>query len=394
MAYEWENSTLEQKKEKLQELQAKLAQAKMDSEYKQQRGGLTRAAEAMMPYDPTGAFNLLDKREALDVKRQQLAASTSGKKALLDEIKAMTWSIQTTNNPTVKQQLSDNLEELNKQYLARYGVTPEQDTGSGESDPVKWLNSYWKGIALASYGKNADGTISRSSDLKSDIKIAARDAGYTILDKDIDAKIEGYNKDVSDTYSAGVKKKEEEISLASGAESLKQQKLDNAYTIIDKKFPKLREEGIDLVRNAVTFVKAGDTGDNSARNNLVKKISRMGSNEALSETDFGRALGRNLGTQFLSRIATIITGAGLPITDEEWVKLRNFAKTYYDEVDGAITEADPSGKLLRRLPAWPSYTKNKNEAAGDDVIRGKGLKKGDTKKVGSVTMTYDGKVWR
>lgn len=71
MAYEWENSTLEQKKAKLQELQAKLAQAKMDSEYKQQRGGLTRAAEAMMPYDPTGAFNLLDKREALDVKRLQ-----------------------------------------------------------------------------------------------------------------------------------------------------------------------------------------------------------------------------------------------------------------------------------------------------------------------------------
>lgn len=71
MAYEWENSTLEQKKAKLQELQAKLAQAKQDSEYKQQRGGLTRAAEAMMQYDPTGAFNILDKREALDVKRMQ-----------------------------------------------------------------------------------------------------------------------------------------------------------------------------------------------------------------------------------------------------------------------------------------------------------------------------------
>lgn len=76
MAYGWENSTLEQKKAKLSELQAKLAQAKMDSEYRQQRGGLTRAAEAMMPYDPTGAFNLLDKREELDVKRLQAEKQT------------------------------------------------------------------------------------------------------------------------------------------------------------------------------------------------------------------------------------------------------------------------------------------------------------------------------
>lgn len=103
MAYEWENSTLEQKKAKLQELQAKLSQAKMDSEYKQQRGGLTRAAEAMMPYDPTGAFNLLDKREALDVKRLQAEGKQSS-----DDVRIKLVSAWNTLNNRIAQAGSDD----------------------------------------------------------------------------------------------------------------------------------------------------------------------------------------------------------------------------------------------------------------------------------------------
>lgn len=65
--------TLEEKKTRLAELKAKLAQMKESATIDAERGGLQAAAERMMIEDPTGAFNLLDKSRALDIREQQLA---------------------------------------------------------------------------------------------------------------------------------------------------------------------------------------------------------------------------------------------------------------------------------------------------------------------------------
>lgn len=375
MAYEWENSTLEQKKAKLQELQAKLAQAKMDSEYKQQRGGLTRAAEAMMPYDPTGAFNLLDKREALDVKRQQLAASTSGKKVLLDEIKAMNWSVQNATNPSVKQQLSDNLEQLNKQYLSRYGVTPEQDM---EKDPTSWLSDYWSKIAIPSYGVNENGTIKNSSKLKGDIKQAAKVAGFSVLDKDIDAKIDGYNTDAKNSYSARTEKQQFELSQAKSGEEFNQAKYENW---LKNTLPSLEKAANELSTLSQGFALAKAQGERSPIGGAYIAMKKS-LGDALSNSDFSGIAGFGIGQGLISKFKSALGAAAM--TEEQAKDILTTAiQGYNDMVDlynsnlASRTKGEPSEYVNKARKAYgvqklslPSFSKNKDEAAGKGLIRG------------------------
>lgn len=65
--------TLEEKKARLVELKAKLAQKKESASIDAERGGLQAAAERLMVDDPIAAFGLLDKSRALDIREQQAA---------------------------------------------------------------------------------------------------------------------------------------------------------------------------------------------------------------------------------------------------------------------------------------------------------------------------------
>lgn len=294
----------------------------------------------------------LESKNAIEAAKieQKREDAGSSKQNMLNEMKALTYNINTTANPAQKQMLSDMLGELNNQYITQFGAV--KDTSSAVN-PSAWLKSYTEGIALPSYGVNPDGTISDTTKLKSDIKAAAAQAGITVLDKDIENWVDSKNADLERSYRSGTEKTMTQLEVAKEQEDLRQRKLGNAYEIMDKKYPNLRTGGIELVNSAITFVTAGDEGDISARNNLVKKISRMGSDEALTDTDFGRALGRSMGTSFANRVASAVTGSDLPITDQEWSKLRDFAKRYVDEIRTTAHEADPSGKLLRPIKPWP-----------------------------------------
>lgn len=68
---DYTNMTLEEKKQKLAELKSKLAQLKSTKELTAQTKGFDSAIDAMMPYDPNQAFNLMDRREATELKRLQ-----------------------------------------------------------------------------------------------------------------------------------------------------------------------------------------------------------------------------------------------------------------------------------------------------------------------------------
>lgn len=147
-------------------------------------------------------------------------------------------------------------------------------------------------------------------------------------------------------------------------QNLTQGEIDNEYKRIDSKYPGLRTEQLPMADSVIEFVIAGDKGDISARNNLVKKIARMGSNEALSETDFGRAIGRQFGDNFLSRLQKAVSGQEAAITDAEWIRLKSFAKTNYDKIVSDAKAADPSGKFLKPLRPWPSTQKNQVAQGG------------------------------
>lgn len=353
-----QNMSLEEKRAYLVELKAERQRIASGEQLRKQSGGFQAAAEAMMPYDPTGAFNLMDKRAKTDIDRQEMLQKGIGdsKTKLLNEMRSLTYAISTTTDPAQKELLNTQLMAINKDYLDKFGMGNKVDTDTDPTAPDIWLNEYINGISLPAYGVNADGSIERKAQLISDIKTAAKMKGYTVLanGKIIDERINDMDEDLSRKYDKKTGVESDKLDRRGKVIQLTQQQIDNAYTNLDKKYPGLREKGIDLVNSAITFVAAGDKGDISARNNLVKKIARMGSDEALSETDFGRALGRSLGMNFVDRITNALTNANMPITDAEWQKLRTFAETYTNEMRGVVKEADPSGTLLRPIKPFPN----------------------------------------
>ena len=144
-----------------------------------------------------------------------------------------------------------------------------------------------------------------------------------------------YIDDVAKTRASTVKENraEEErkiglqgkqIGVSEAARSAKEGKMKAVYTQIDLAFPGLREKDIPAARKAVVFLQEGDRGNMTAKNNAVKALSRLGSDEALSESDFGRALGRGATASLLGGLASKMTGANpINITDAEWANVKS-----------------------------------------------------------------------
>lgn len=66
------NMSLEEKKAYLQELKLERQRIASGEQLRRQSSGFQAAAEAMMPYDPTGAFNLMDKKAKTDIDREEM----------------------------------------------------------------------------------------------------------------------------------------------------------------------------------------------------------------------------------------------------------------------------------------------------------------------------------
>lgn len=82
---------------------------------------------------------------------------------------------------------------------------------------------------------------------------------------------------------------------------------------IDSKYPNLRKE-IASSNNILRIIPEGDVGVSSSRNEAVKKLSRMASDEALSGSDFAQALGRDGFLTTLENWANVTRN----ISDSEW----------------------------------------------------------------------------
>ena len=66
------NMDIEAKRAYLAELEQYREQLVATKSLREQGSGLKRAAETMMKYNPTGAFDLMDKSAQTDIKRDQL----------------------------------------------------------------------------------------------------------------------------------------------------------------------------------------------------------------------------------------------------------------------------------------------------------------------------------
>ena len=119
-------------------------------------------------------------------------------------------------------------------------------------------------------------------------------------------------------------------------------------TRIDAKYPGLRKE-IAASNSILRIIPEGDSGISSARNEAVKKLSRMASDEALSGTDFGQALGRDGFMTTLEGWAKVTRN----ITDSEWNTLRTRLLSAIESTknrrNSAIKDFNGADKALERI---------------------------------------------
>lgn len=160
--------------------------------------------------------------------------------------------------------------------------------------------------------------------------ILAADGSYSNLDvlnrnlKDW-VKENGQSNAITDELSAQLGSASEQNKSNKSASFETAQKVADAKLtqkrLMDSKYPTFASAVIPLANKLSNFIRQGDTGNIGDRNNAIKSLSRAGSDEALTETDFGRQLGRSIPTQMWSSLLSKI-GANQPITDEEWKQAR------------------------------------------------------------------------
>lgn len=175
------------------------------------------------------------KQQTADISRQKaendqaarlLKLQNGGKDDYLNEIKTLTYAINTTSDLNQKQMLTNQKTAIEKLYLDKFGASGAQPVATTEGADA-WLSKYLGDIALDSYGVNADGTIKNESALIADIQTAAKKSGFTVLDAKIKEMVQGKNADLKRAYEATSGKKREELNLASESESLRAKRYEN-----------------------------------------------------------------------------------------------------------------------------------------------------------------------
>lgn len=346
--------TLDEKKARLQELKMELARLESGEKLRSQGAGLQAAAESMMVNDPMSAFDLMDKAAQTDIDRDKvmLMGQTKSRITQLEQLwkdatRALRQARVDRDQPSIKkyeEQVASLESQLATMAPDTWGTHPQNKTT--EDGNIK--------LAVA----EGNAYIDQAKDVNRDGKID----NVAKLEKDIATLVTKYNiseADIQEVHTYLQAKKDEIAGLKEGAlvnsdEARRQaSELDRR---IDTKYPDIRKS-ITTANALLRIIPEGDRGLGSARNEAVKKLSRMASDEALTASDFGQALGRS---GILSTL-TEWTKTNVNVTDAEWSDLKTRLNSAIDGVRSRRTQAvrDFSGadKALEQVNT-PSNNKN------------------------------------
>lgn len=227
-----------------------------------------------------------------------------------------------------------------------------------------WNTNKPRQDSVSKYGRNSDGSIKDKTKLIYDYKVLARQKGYTSLDKTIENYIESINNDMTTTTTTKKEEIDRQTGKAQESERIIMQKINDIY-------PGLRDS-IIKVNRMFNIIKDGDKGDISTRNEAVKLLSRMASDEALSGSDFGQALGRSDGKNFFLNFLK----TSLNVTDDEWDAIKTRLKTAIEEVkvrrQAAVAKIKGSDKLMESIRE-PGTTTTPKPAGTGNVDKNSGL---------------------
>lgn len=152
------NMSLEEKKAYLQELKLERQRIASGEPLRRQSSGFQAAAEAMMPYDPTGAFNLMDKRAQTDIDRQRLMMQGQNKtrKTQLEQLwkdntRALTQARKNQESPDIIKKYEDNIAAIETQLK--------------EIDPYTWGASVGGGSGAGGTKENVEKAVAEGKEL-------------------------------------------------------------------------------------------------------------------------------------------------------------------------------------------------------------------------------------
>jgi hypothetical protein len=312
--------------------------------------GYQSAAQEMLKTDPQKAMELFGKAEDLSIKRTKSANDlldakkrfTPGtpeyieflQKSIGNKYNDLKYNVDLTaeQKTAVSSSIKAIEDEINKYPFGRIvtgksGGTPEP-TGSELS-----LSEF---LAVNPAKLAADGSYSNLSDLTSKARSWGKENGVgNVLIAQLQDDLEKASEQSKANQEAGV-------SVTIKGQDIKK----GQYDLLDKKFPGLREKSIPGAETARTFIENGDNGDLGARNQAVRVLSRMGSDEALTEQDFGRALGRSLPTGAWANFVKGVTGADIAMTDDEWQRVR---KVLAQKINAVKAKRDKANKEFGNL---------------------------------------------
>lgn len=221
--------TLDEKRLYLGELKQYKAQLEASKGLREQGAGLKRASETMMKYDPTGAFDLMDKaaQTEIDRKRVEQQGLNKTRKAQLEQLwkdntRALTQARKDQESPEVIKKYEDNIAAIETQLKEIDPDTWGASVGGGTKENVEKAVAEGKELVKKAVDvtdingvKGADGIIDNIALLESTISDLRTKYGISSSDlSPVLSYLESRKDEISKGYESKGKKEDKAFEQA------------------------------------------------------------------------------------------------------------------------------------------------------------------------------------
>ena len=384
--------SLADKKSYLIELEGQLNLLESGETLRKQSGGFQAAAEAMMPYDPTGAFNLMNKKAQTDIDRQRVMQQGQNKSRVI-QLEQL-WKDATRS---LRQARIDRDQPSIAKYEAQIASL---ETQLSSLSPDTWGESAPKEVVV---NGNVDKAISEGKDLIESAKdVKPRDGvidDYAKIELNIKELVKKYNisdSDMQEVYGY-LKSKADQIEKEyNSAKDTDREAYERNKATLDNKIQGWRPDVTawkDIKRKAQSAI-TNYKNQNWGASQTITMKGLLG--DALSEQERSVMAGKGYGESIFGGLWSKLTDSATPVTKEQAEKVVKAFVDYVNELGTSFGEFKNNKYVLDGLGLSsgnlaPLRFNSKNTEGGLNLGA---PKKGQTKTIGGVTLTFDGKVWR
>lgn len=360
--------TLDEKKAYLAELIAERDRIASGEQLRKQSGGLQAAAEALMPYDPMSAFDLMDTKANTDIKRDKLLSDGTNKSQLTrleqlwkDNTRALLEARKTGQDRTIIKQYEDNIARLELQLKdlspETWGDIVATPTDSERQTRVDNAIAEGKQIVNASPDKNNDGVIDDEASRRATIK-ALKDK-YNISDDDIKPVLDFYEGKISELAKVKTAKTDADQLAYDRNKDRNDAKIQGWKSDVTA-WKEIRRKAISAISNFKNH--------NFGASQTITMKALLG--DALSEQERSVMASKGYGSSIFGGLWSKLTNSATPVTEADAEKVIKGLIDYVNSLRGDFKGLENNKYVLDGLGLDKSYmapisfTSNKNTTGG------------------------------